>query len=236
MKIKKCPVTIIEGLIGSGKSTLANELGDALGPTTLVLKEPDEKGAANPYLADYYKDSKRWSLTMQLHLLGKRFSMHQDAQWHALNGRGPAVLDRSYYGDTSFARVQRSMGLMSEREFETYQVLYHEMTAFVLYPTFCVRILVDPEVCNQRIQNRMEKEQGRKCEQAIDLDYLRNLDREIGHVVSVLRSQGVIIIDMPWDTDRETKEQRERSVQSLASRIMSVDPPDMFLDLHRRTL
>lgn len=236
MKTKRWPVTTVEGLIGSGKSTLSDELGVALGPTTLVLKEPDEKGEANPYLADYYEDHPRWSLTMQLHLLGMRFRMHKHAQWHAMQGHGCSILDRSYYGDTAFARVQRALGLMSEREFDTYQTIYHAMTASILYPTVCVRILVDPEVCNQRIARRMEREEGRKCEKAIDLHYLKSLDREIGHMVAVLRSQGVVIIDMPWDVDRDSPEQRERAVQSLASRIMSVDPPDMFLDLHRRTL
>lgn len=229
-------VTIVEGLIGAGKSTLALELGQAMGPNTLVLREPDEKGAANPYLDDYYADHSRWSLTMQLHLLGKRFKMHQDAQWHALNKRGPAILDRSYYGDTPFARVQRTLGFMSDREFETYASIYHGMTASILYPTVCIRILVSPETCNDRIAKRMKSEEGRKCETAIDLDYLKMLDKEIDHMIAVLRSQGVIILDVPYDVDRDTPDQRRQAVTSLAARILAIEPADPFLDLHRRTV
>lgn len=41
-------VVVVEGLIGSGKTTLSRELGLALGPTTLTLFEPDEKGGGQP--------------------------------------------------------------------------------------------------------------------------------------------------------------------------------------------
>jgi len=234
--MKRYPVVIIEGIIGSGKTTLSKELGVAMGATTLVLTEPDEKDDANPYLADYYTDQARWSLTMQLHLLGLRYRMHLEAQWHALNRQGPAVLDRSYYGDTAFARVQAKMGLMSKREFNTYSNIYHAMTASVLLPTICVRILVSPETCNERIAKRMEKELGRRCESSIDLNYLKTLDTEIDHMVGVLRYQGVTIFDVPYDVDRDTAVQREQTVKSLAARINAIEPPDYFLDLHRRTL
>jgi deoxyadenosine/deoxycytidine kinase len=234
--MKRYPVVTVEGLIGSGKSTLTEELGKALGETTLILKEPDDKDNANPYLSDYYADSKRWSLTMQIHLLAMRYRMHLHAQWHAMQGHGCAVLDRSYYGDTAFARVQRTMGLMSDREFGTYQTIYHAMTASVLHPTICVRILVSPEICNKRIARRMELREGRRCEEAIDLNYLKMLDKEIDHMIAVLRYNGVMILDVPYDVDRDSEEQRSQAVRSLADRVLSIEPPDFFLDLHRRTI
>jgi deoxyadenosine/deoxycytidine kinase len=235
----RMPVVITEGLIGSGKSTLTNELGKALGENCLVLMEPtsEEEGAeVNPYLASYYADNRRWSLTMQVHLLALRYRMHLHAQWHAMQGYGPAVIDRSFYGDTAFARLQLKMGIMEEREFNTYAAIYHGMTASVLLPTVCVRVLVDPETCNERIARRMEKLSGRRCEAAIDLNYLKGLDIEIDHMISVLRNQGVCIIDMPWDVNRDSVEARSLSIKSLASRILSMEPMDWFLDLHRRSL
>jgi deoxyadenosine/deoxycytidine kinase len=234
--MNRYPVVVVEGLIGSGKSTLTEELGKELGKTTLILKEPDDKNNANPYLPDYYKDPNRWSLIMQIHLLSMRYRMHLHAQWHAMQGWGCALLDRSFYGDTAFARVQRSMELMSEREFETYQILYHALTATVLHPTVCVRILVSPDVCSKRIIKRLESRYGRNCEIAIDIDYLKALDKEIDHMISVLRHSGVIILDVPYDADRDSEEQRKQTVSSLADRILSIEPPDFFLDLHRRTL
>ncbi len=227
-------VVVVEGLIGSGKTTLSAELGEAL--NALTLFEPDEKEEGNPYLEDYYAEPERWSFVLQVHQLQARYRMHLQAQWHVMQGMGHAVLDRSYFGDTAFARLQLKTGLMSKREFKTYQSIYHAMTASVLLPNVCIRVLASPEVCNERVARRMEDQTGRKCEEAIDLDYLRGLEREIDHMVNVLQSQGVTILDVPWDDSRPNREARQHAVSALASRIQSIEPPDLFLDLHRRTV
>lgn len=228
-------MVIVEGVIGAGKSILAKELGRALGLTTLTLLEPDEKKNANPYLADFYADRSRWAFTMQIHLLSARYAMHLQAQWHAVNNYGHAVLDRSYFGDTAFARLQLALGDMSQREFDTYSAIYHRMTANVLLPNVCVRLLVAPHVAQQRIMRRMEAETGRKCESVIDMGYLAGLDREIDHMTNVLRQQGVAVLDMPWDIDRLSEDDRRQAVEGLASRIEEMRPVDLFLNKHRRT-
>lgn len=225
---------VVIGLIGSGKTTLSRELAQTLG--ALWLSEPDEKGNRNPYLADYYTDPTRWAFPLQVHMLGLRLRQQLHAQWHVMNGQGHAVMDSSYWQDTAFARLQVKMGLMTDREFNTYSSIYHAMTASVLLPNVCVRVLASPEVCNSRVAKRMAIETGRKCETAIDLDYLRGLEQEIDHMVGVLRSQGVTVLDMPWDIDRGTPEDRRGAVEALASRIAALNPPDFFLDLHRRTI
>jgi len=235
-------VVIVEGLIGSGKTTLSRELGTALGPRTLTLFEPDEKnqdgqgGAGNPYLADYYADPARWSFVLQVHQLQARYRMHLQAQWHAMQGMGHAVLDRSYFGDTAFARLQYKDGLMSQREYDTYSSIYHAMTASVLLPSVCVRVLASPEVCQARVRKRMEVEEGRKCEDTIQLSYLQGLEREIDHMVGVLRSMGVVVFDLPWDASRPDQESRQQTVKALAERINALQPPDFFLDMHRRAI
>ena len=229
-------VVLVEGIIGAGKSVLTEELGKALGTNSLTLMEPDEKDNANPYLADFYADSKRWALIMQVHLLQARFRMHLQAQWHAMNGYGHAVMDRSYYGDTCFARLLYKTGVMSEREYETYRSVYHAMTASVLLPNVCVRLLVAPHVAQERIKRRMEAQSGRKCEDVIDLKSLIDLDHEISHMADVLRKQGVAVIDMPWDVDRDSELDRKAAVEGLAARIVENEAVDLFLDTHRRTV
>jgi len=229
-------VTIVEGIIGAGKSTFSKELAKALGENTLLLLEPDEKDNANPYLSSFYEDQHRWAFTMQVHLLQARYKMHLNAQWHAMNGNGNAVLDRSYFGDTAFARLQIKNGVMTEDEFETYRGIYHSMTSTVLLPNFCVHLIVDPNVAIDRIKTRMEEETGRKCETTIDMNYLYNLHEENLHMISVLNSQGVDIIEVPWDQDRGREASRADTIQRVADRILSSPSPSPFLDLHRRTI
>jgi len=234
--MRRRKVVIVEGIIGAGKSSLTRELGAALGNDTLIQMEPDEANDANPYLSDFYGDQARWAFVMQVHLLQARYRMHLQAQWHAMSGEGHAVLDRSYFGDTCFARLQLKNGGMTQREFDTYRDIYHAMTASVMLPNVCVRMLVAPEISRNRIESRMSQREGRRCESGIDLKYLMDLDREISHMVAVLRQQGVTVIDMPWDVDRESPEARKMAVDSLAARIAEECAPDSFLDLHRRTL
>jgi len=233
-------VTIVEGVIGVGKSTVSKELGKALedlsGKPTLILMEPDEKENANPYLAQFYEDPPRWALTMQLHLLGARYEMHELAQWYCLARQGHAVLDRSYFGDTAFARLQVRNGDMTPEEFCTYTQMYHCMQAHVLKPTVCVRLLVSPDTAYERIQQRYMDRDGRRCEAAIGFQYLKDLDIEITNMANVLRQQGVLILDVPWDVERRDPSARSKAVTSLAQRILEYSPVDPFLDLHRKTI
>lgn len=229
-------VVIVEGLIGAGKSTLTQELGAALGSNTLTLLEPDERNNANPYLSDFYMDKDRWSFTMQIHLLAARYRMQLAAQWHALSQHGHACLDRSFYGDTCFARMMTRTGEISEREFETYRMIYQSMTASVLLPSVCVRLRVDPKIAATRIQERASQREGRKSELTIDLGYLQALDEEIDRTVAVLAQQGVRVLDVPWSTHRTTPEERAEAIQGIASTILNTTPPDLFLQYHKRVL
>ena len=226
-------VIIVEGLIGAGKSTFTAELGQALGSNTLVLMEPDEQDNANPYLADFYQDTPRWSFTMQVHLLGMRYRMQLAAQWHAMSGRGFAICDRSFYGDTCFARMMNKSGEIGDREFRTYRILYQAMTASVLLPAVCVRLEVSPDTAAERIRRRAEERTGRKCELSISLEYLRRLDEEINRTVDVLSDQGVQIITAPWDTDMGSPEQRLSDILSVADTIRCVTACDL-LDAHHK--
>lgn len=239
----RCCVIGVEGLIGCGKTTLVTDLAKVLdelmlakgikNKKTLTLFEPTPENGGNPYLDRYYVDPKRWSYTMQTHLLAKRFRYHKRAQWYAAEGAGCAAVDRTFYGDCSFANVQHEYGYMDDDEYDSYATLYDGMTASVKYPAVCLHILADPDTCNRRIRERQEKLEGRKCEKAIDLDYLRKLDKQISKTVEVLRQQGTRIFEVSYEYDRKTPEDRIDLVRGIAARILDLEPPS-FLDLHRR--
>jgi deoxyadenosine/deoxycytidine kinase len=242
-------VIVVEGLIGAGKSCFSEELGGAMFsyeekkedetgrevPRTLVFTEPDERDEANPYLKDYYEDSDRWAFTMQVHLLQARLKIHLDAQWYAMNRNGNAVIDRPFYGDTAFARLQLQRGHLDERQFGTYAGIYHAMTANVLLPVFCVWLWTTPETSLRRINQRLSERAGRTCESGIEISYLQQLNEAIEHMVAVLEASGVQIIKLDWNQDRD-QESRLIEILSVQEEIRSYQPPDPFLDLHRRTV
>jgi len=228
---------IIEGLIAAGKTTIAKELAAALGPKTLLLLEPAEgEEMANPYMKDYYKDPAGYSFKMQMFLLNKRHGFHKYAQQHVVGGHGDAVLDRGLYGDVSFANVQRRMKIMDDRDYATYRDHYKNITAGVLFPNFCIRMLVSPETSLERIKARMVEKVGRECEVGVSIEYLRMLDEEIDGVMTYLRSQGVVVLDVPWDTEREDQNARQLAVSALRDRILSHRIHDPFQSLHSRTM
>ena len=225
-------VIIVEGIIGAGKTTFSKLLADEI--NGLWLKEPDEE-SGNPYLSEFYKDPKRWALTMQLHLLNVRYRMHMNAQWQSMNMNMNVVLDRSYFGDTAFARLQIKNGSMSEDEYNTYSLAYHNMTSNVLLPNICIYLDIKPKISAQRINKRMEIQTGRKCEDVIDINYLEMLEIEELNVINVLEKQGVYVMRIDWNEDLNEEEIKDK-IKNIVNKIKEYVVPDLLLDYHRKTL
>lgn len=178
--MRKSGYVIIEGNIGAGKSTFAKALVDALkelGCHAEYLPEPDE--TTNPYLAKYYEQPKETAYKMQSHLLHKRYTTTQYAQWGARDERGWFIMDRSFFGDLCFANVQRKDGFFDDDEFRTYRSAHHNMRVNISMPTSAIFLDADPSTCITRINQRMTEKEGRKCESTIELSYLTELDQEI---------------------------------------------------------
>lgn len=225
-------VIIVEGIIGAGKTTFSEILSKKL--ECMWLQEPDEK-KGNPYLAKFYNDPQRWALTMQLHLLNTRFRMHKHAQWNALQSGSNVVIDRSYFGDTAFARLQLKNGTLSEEEFETYAMSYHNMTSSVLLPQICIYLQTDPKVSQERINKRMTIQLGRTCENAIDLKYLQDLEVEETDMINTLEKQGVKIIRMDWNEEKN-KEDIENSIEELVKQLHEYTEPNLLGNIYRRSI
>lgn len=151
----------IAGMIGAGKSTLATALGQHLGIDCYY-----EPVADNEYLADFYRDTARYSFAMQVYLLNRRFQQHQEIIWR---GRS-AVQDRTIYEDSIFAKMLATTGLMDERDYRTYVQLFRNMSNFMCKPSVIIFLDVSPEASAERIRAR-----SRDVESKIELGYLRAL-------------------------------------------------------------
>ena len=160
---KKQMYIAIAGNIGSGKSTLTRLLAKHYG------WEPRyETVEGNPYLEDYYRDIQRWSFNLEVFFLKERFrdliAISQAEQ--------TIIQDRTIFeGVYVFMANNHAMGNLSDRDFDTYMELFHQMMSLVKLPDLMIYLRASVPYLVSNIQCR-----GRNYEQAIQLDYLQNLN------------------------------------------------------------
>ena len=181
----------IAGIIGAGKSTLATALGKHL--ELPVYYEPV---ADNEYLADFYRDTARYSFATQIYLLNRRFQQHQEIIWRG----GGGVQDRTIYEDAVFARMLAENGLMDERDYRTYLQLFSHMSNFMCRPNVIVYLDVKPERSLERVQMR-----SRDVESGLTLEYLNALYGEYERFVTDI-SRTVPVIRVDWDDFKSAEE------------------------------
>jgi deoxyadenosine/deoxycytidine kinase len=173
----------VAGNIGSGKTTL----------TRLLAKHYDwephyEALEDNPYISDFYEDMHRWSFNLQIYFLNSRFnSIQRMSQSHS-----SVIQDRTIYEDAYiFAPNLHSMGLMSTRDFDTYQSLFSSVKSMLRPPDLLVYLRASiPALVNQ-IQKR-----GRDYEDSIRLDYLKRLNERYEAWISTYKEGKLLIIEV----------------------------------------
>lgn len=150
--------------MGSGKSTLVEFLHKTYGVAPFY--EPNDE---NPYLADFYRDMKRWAFQSQLYFLSNKFRLHQELDRQP----GVVALDRTIFEDAEiFATALHQMRKINKRDWETYQGFYSAILDAIRPPDLMIYLRCSMRTLRQRIRLR-----GRKMEEDVPLSYLRRLDR-----------------------------------------------------------
>ena len=153
----------VSGTIGAGKSTLCSHLSQAT--QYEVFAEPVQ---SNPYLDDFYADADRWAFSAQVFMISHRFRRQMEAV-HAAEDKG-FILDRCFHEDRVFAEVNRDLGHINDRDWNTYLHLYESFSRIVPPPEVVVYLRVSPEQALRRISSR-----GRGAETGISRDYMDRL-------------------------------------------------------------
>ncbi|MEM1173675.1 MAG: deoxynucleoside kinase [Pseudomonadota bacterium] len=154
----------IAGNMGAGKSTLVDFL--ARHYNVQPFYEPNDE---NPYLADFYKDMRRWAFQSQLYFLGNKFRLHQELDRQP----GVVALDRTIFEDAEiFATALHQMRKISKRDWQTYQALYAAILDAIRPPDLMIYLRCSTRTLRKRIKLR-----GRAMEQDVPLAYLKRLDR-----------------------------------------------------------
>ena len=183
----------VAGNIGSGKSTLTQLLARHYG-----WEARYEAVATNPYLEDYYRDIRRWSFNMEVFFLKERFRdliAISQAQ-HTI------IQDRSIFeGVYVFMENNRDMGNLSERDYETFMELFQQMMSVVRMPDLLIYLRASVPHLVGNIQQR-----GRNYEQAMQLEYLENLNRRYERFIANYKGRLMVIDKDPLDFKNDPKD------------------------------
>ncbi len=172
----------IAGNIGAGKSTLVDFLSRTYGVTPFY--EPNDE---NPYLADFYKDMKRWAFRSQLYFLCSKFRLHQQLD------RQPDVvaLDRTIFEDAEiFATALYQMRKISKRDWQVYQAFYAAILEAIRPPDLLIYLRCSMRTLRQRIRLR-----GRKMEHDLSAAYLKRLDGLYESWIAAYDMSDVLVLD-----------------------------------------
>ena len=172
----------IVGNIGAGKTTLTELLAKNYGWDPLY-----ETVDSNPYLEDFYSDMKRWSFNLQIYFLNSRYRQIIDIQ----KGGHNIIQDRTIYEDAFiFAENLHDMGLMTTRDYQNYQSIFDNMTAYIKPPDLLIYLKASVPTLVNNIQRR-----GREYESGIRLDYLSKLNDKYQKWINGYKLGKVLIID-----------------------------------------
>ena len=153
----------IAGNISAGKSTLTKILAKKL-----KAKPIFEPVSENPYLADFYKDMKRFAFRSQMFFLSQRLK----DQFSLSQKNGIFIQDRTIYEDAEiFAKNLFEKGLIEKRDWNVYQSFYQTILDLLPSPDLIIYLKNSVPTIKKRIKMR-----GRKFEQKINEKYLLDLN------------------------------------------------------------
>ena len=172
----------IAGNIGAGKTTLTKMLAKYYG------WEPRfESVSFNPYLEDYYGDIKRWAFCLETYFLKERFKDMMAVQ----KASHTIVQDRSIFeGVYVFVRNNYERGDLSERDFTTFMELFDLMKSQMKMPDMMIYLRKSVPALIAQIQKR-----GRDYEQAMQIDYLKDLNDKYEDFIFHKYEGRVLVID-----------------------------------------
>jgi len=171
------------GNIGSGKTTLTEKLAKHYGWHPLY-----ESVDKNPYLEDFYEDMSRWAFNLQVYFLNSRFRQIMEIQSSTV----PTIQDRTIYEDAYiFAANLYKSGHISERDYDSYLDIFHSMIGFIDPPDLLIYLRADIPKLVDQIQKR-----GRPFEDAMRIDYLKNLNMHYEQWIANYRESRLLVVDM----------------------------------------
>jgi deoxyadenosine/deoxycytidine kinase len=150
----------IEGPIGVGKTSLARRLAEYL-DADLLLEQPE----ANPFLARFYQNPKRYALQTQLCFLFQRLEQMRELAQPGLF-TGAVICDYLMEKDLLFANLT-----LGDDEYALYRQIYERVSQQTgPAPDLVIYLQARPDILISRVRKR-----GVEMERKISDDYLTSI-------------------------------------------------------------
>ena len=173
----------IAGNIGAGKTTLTKMLAKHF-KWEAHFEDVDD----NPYLDDFYHSMERWSFNLQIYFLNSRFRQILEIR---KTGK-KTIQDRTIYEDAFiFAPNLHAMGLMTNRDYTNYKLLFDLMEDLVGPPDLLIYLRSSIPNLVKQIHMR-----GRDYENTISIEYLSRLNERYEAWVQTYDKSKLVIIDV----------------------------------------
>jgi deoxyadenosine/deoxycytidine kinase len=170
---------VVEGPIGVGKSSLADRVADRLGARKLF-----EAVADNPFLADFYRDRRRYAFQAQLFFLLSRYRQQRELQQVDLFSQG-VVSDYLFAKDRIFAYLN-----LDDNELALYERIHALLEVRVPKPDLVIYLQASTDVLLARLAER-----GLPYEKGISREYLEDVNQAYSHFFFHYKETPLLVVN-----------------------------------------
>lgn len=193
LRFLRSSIIIIEGIPGSGKSSLCEKLFKYLTEVGFTVKNFEEEVNV-PFLELFLSDMKKYAFAFQMSALSNRQKIYSHANDYARREGGIAIIDRSLYGDISFAALHHEYGNISDEEWAIYE---HTVDRTPMpQPSKVIYLDVDIETSMERISIR------NRGSEASSYSYKYLYDLDVNYKV-IIEESGIPVTYIDWNKPRE---------------------------------
>ncbi|MCP4433778.1 MAG: deoxynucleoside kinase [Gammaproteobacteria bacterium] len=182
---------VVEGPIGVGKTSLTKKLADSFGFELLL-----EQAAKNPFLAQFYRNPRRYALSTQLSFLMQRAQQVQNFRQIDLF-HNAHIADFIIDKDRLFAELT-----LNKEELKLYHQIFDHLTIDAPRPDLVIYLQAPVDILRDRIGKRgIDYEQQIRDEYLIELSesYTRYFYNYNESAILTVNTQSVDLVNNPQD-------------------------------------
>ena len=181
----------ISGAVAAGKTTLLNRMLERLGDRAMAHEERPQD---NPFIREYYSDSRRWSFHSQMTFLALYFDdetwMRDDHEFY--------IFDRCLVENLVLAKYRLDEGDLTQAEYDIIEKMAKGIDRLMPPIDKFIYLRCSVPLLTQRLRQR-----GRDYEGALGEAYAMHLSALYDQWLETLPKEKVLIVDADSGIDME---------------------------------